>query len=345
MKRTLSVAITILCVAMLASADDLVTNGSFEIPACSAIDSNCFVYYPGQQAPGWTVEWAETVGSSLAGSPGILEIWRGSVAGVTPRAGQQNIELDTHYRPGTDSANIQIYQSLATCPGANYSLAYSWRPRPAVSAGSQGVTVKWGASQVATHTGSNLPWQDQSSIVTGTSGSQNLMFVGIGTGNQLGTLIDAVSLIGPDPGVANACTTVNIKPFSDPNSVNVCSSGSVPVTIWGSATFDVSTVDPSLLLLGGAAVRIPGKSGRYQCSISDSGSPDSSLFDGIGGPDGYPDLTCQFTTEADMFPVGAVTATVDMTVCVNGFAEGCSGKASTQISANDAVRIVRDGCQ
>lgn len=347
MRKTLSAAITILCLAMVASAGDLVKNGSFETPACLVTPSNCFAN-SGDQGLDWTVEWAETVSStSPANSLGILEIWRGTVvAGVYPDSGVQNVELDTHYRPGGfQNANVRIYQSIATCPGANYSLAYSWRPRPNLPTSSQGVTVKWGESTVATHNGANLPWQDQTTTVAGAFGLQKLMFIGGGTGDQNGTLLDGVSLNGPDPSDSNACTTVNIKPFSNPNSINVCSSGSVPVTIWGSATFHVNTIDPSLLLLGGAAVRIPGKSGRYQCSISDSGSPNSSLFDGIGAPDGHPDLTCQFTTEPNMFAAEAVTATVDMTVCADGFALGCEGKASTPITAHDAVRIVKEGCE
>ncbi len=67
MRRTLSIAITILCFAMVASAGDLVKNGSFESPACGALNTNCLVP-SGTPDLIWTVEWAETVGSSPAGS-------------------------------------------------------------------------------------------------------------------------------------------------------------------------------------------------------------------------------------------------------------------------------------
>jgi hypothetical protein len=127
--KTLSAVITILCLAMVAPAADLVKNGSFELPVCSTMPANCFVE-TGAVGLFWTVEWAEAAGSTAAGSRGILEIWRGAVAGVSQKDGWQNIELDTHNRPGTSNNNVQIYQSIATCPGANYSLAYSWMKRP-----------------------------------------------------------------------------------------------------------------------------------------------------------------------------------------------------------------------
>lgn len=106
----------------------------------------------------------------------------------------------------------------------------------------------------------------------------------------------------------------------------------------------MTTIDLNSILLGGAGVNTVGRTGRYQCSISDSGSPAIDSFDNLGLPDGYPDLTCHFATAADMFPVGATTAAVTMRVCSNGFAEGCSGKQSTFITATDSINIVKDGC-
>jgi hypothetical protein len=125
----------------------------------------------------------------------------------------------------------------------------------------------------------------------------------------------------------------------------VCSNGTIPVTIWGSATFDVESIDPNSITHGGAKVNIPGKSGKFQCSIVDSGSPAPGAFDAIGPPDGYPDLTCHFVTAPNMFQPGASMATVSMTLCSNGFDAGCTGKASTAITATDAIRIVRENCK
>ena len=52
---------------------------------------------------------------------------------------------------------------------------------------------------------------------------------------------------------------VDIKPGSDPNSINLGSGGNVPVAIFSSATFDATTVDPSTVTLADAGVKIRGK--------------------------------------------------------------------------------------
>ncbi len=358
MKKLMFVCFVLLFAVVVAQADQLVKNGSFEYPYAYQLASTTCGTTPGSSTdwwwciaasgfPGmeWTVEWA-----NAADSTGNLEFWRGTPPwpqNIPPQLGDQYVELDTDGRPGTTNANVRIYQSVATCPGANYALSYYYRSRFTDSANSFGVSVRWAGVEKASHTGVFSPWQNGTASLPGTFGSAKLEFVAGGAGDELGMLLDNVSLTGPNPATANACTSVNIKPYSDPNSINVCTSGTVPVTIWGSATFDVSTIDPASLMLGGAMVNTVGKTARFQCSISDSGRPDPTQFDGIGLPDSYPDLTCHFETAANMFQEGATSATVSMTVCQDGFSAtgGCTGKASTAITAADAVRIVKDGCQ
>lgn len=72
---------------------------------------------------------------------------------------------------------------------------------------------------------------------------------------------------------------IDIKPGSDPNSVNIDSNGRgvIPVAILGSAGFDVSLINPLTVTLEGAAVQLKGKSGSA-----------GSLTDVNG--DGYMDL-------------------------------------------------------
>ncbi len=55
---------------------------------------------------------------------------------------------------------------------------------------------------------------------------------------------------------------IDIKPGSDPNSINMGGNGVIPVAILGSDTFDVTEVDPLSVLLEGAALRLKGKSGN-----------------------------------------------------------------------------------
>lgn len=63
---------------------------------------------------------------------------------------------------------------------------------------------------------------------------------------------------------------IDIKPGSDPNSINIDSNGRgvVPVAILGSASFDVTCIDPLSVKLEGAAVALKGKSGNAG-SLSD----------------------------------------------------------------------------
>ena len=76
---------------------------------------------------------------------------------------------------------------------------------------------------------------------------------------------------------------IDIKPGSDPNSINPDSNGVVPVAILGSANFDAATVDALTVTLANAEVRLKGKSGNA-----------GSLEDVNG--DGYLDLVVQVYT-------------------------------------------------
>ncbi|MGH9788108.1 MAG: hypothetical protein ACRD4U_05340 [Candidatus Acidiferrales bacterium] len=53
---------------------------------------------------------------------------------------------------------------------------------------------------------------------------------------------------------------IDIKPGSDPNSINLGAEGVIPVAILTTPEFDATTVDVSTLTLSGAAVRLRGKS-------------------------------------------------------------------------------------
>lgn len=63
--------------------------------------------------------------------------------------------------------------------------------------------------------------------------------------------------------------SIDIKPGSHPNSINLSSGGSIPVAILSSPTFDATQVDPASVSLAGAAVKLRGKGDKYACSPED----------------------------------------------------------------------------
>jgi hypothetical protein len=79
--------------------------------------------------------------------------------------------------------------------------------------------------------------------------------------------------------------TIDIKPGSDPNSINLGSEGTVPVAIFSTVTFDATTVDPVTVILASAPVKLRGK-----------GTPMAS-FEDVNG-DGLLDIVVHVETEA-----------------------------------------------
>lgn len=111
--------------------------------------------------------------------------------------------------------------------------------------------------------------------------------------------------------------TIDIKPGSYPNSINLGSNGNVPVAILGSQTFDVTTVDPYSISLAGAAVNLKGKAQTPQTSFEDINS------------DGFMDLIVQVSTESLVLSEG------DSEAILTGMTYD-----GTPISGKDTVRIV-----
>ncbi|HXE75181.1 MAG TPA: kelch repeat-containing protein [Candidatus Xenobia bacterium] len=111
---------------------------------------------------------------------------------------------------------------------------------------------------------------------------------------------------------------IDIKPASDPNSINLGSAGTIPVAILSSGDFNApAEVDPDSLRLAGAAVNLIGKSGRFQCGSQD-----------VNG-DGLPDLVCHFDTAEFFIELGESTAVLE--------GQTLSGRP---IRGEDSVRIV-----
>ena len=110
--------------------------------------------------------------------------------------------------------------------------------------------------------------------------------------------------------------TIDIKPGSHPNSINLGAGGTVPVAILSTADFDATTVDPLSVTLASAHVKLKGK-----------GTPMASSQDVNG--DGRLDLVVQVETEALQLSETSTKAILD--------GKTFSGMA---IRGTDSVRVV-----
>lgn len=91
--------------------------------------------------------------------------------------------------------------------------------------------------------------------------------------------------------------SIDIKPGSFPNSIDLSSGGATPVAMLGSATFDVTLIDLTTLALGSSSVKTVGKRDpRSLCNIEDVSGDFSGGAE--GAPDGFADLVCHFVTES-----------------------------------------------
>lgn len=133
-------------------------------------------------------------------------------------------------------------------------------------------------------------------------------------------VITSLELLVDDPTIN---VGIDIKPFNDPNSINLCSNGAVPVAILGSETFDVFDVDTETLRFSEATVKVVGKKDPHSlCSYEDVND------------DWNDDLVCHFvTTDIAALHGDSTSATV------NG--ELFDG---TPIEGSDSINIVKDTC-
>jgi N-acetylneuraminic acid mutarotase len=91
--------------------------------------------------------------------------------------------------------------------------------------------------------------------------------------------------------------TIDIKPGSSNNNINLGSAGVIPVAILSSATFDATQVDPATVTLMGSNVRLTGRGDKNGCNVRDVNR------------DGRPDLVCHIkTTTQSLLKAGSTSA-------------------------------------
>jgi len=120
--------------------------------------------------------------------------------------------------------------------------------------------------------------------------------------------------------------TVDIKPGSDNNPVNVKSKGRLPVLVLGAADLDVEAIDLASVRLAGVA---PDRH-----SIEDV----ASAVDGALVPDGYPDLILGFPTQDIVGNLGEVA---DLEVVELGLEASLND--GTGIAGADLIQVLMKG--
>ena len=95
--------------------------------------------------------------------------------------------------------------------------------------------------------------------------------------------------------------TIDIKPGSYPNAINLDSEGVIPVAVFSSASFDATRIDPLSATLAGANIKSVGKDNKLL-----------SHFEDLNG-DGLLDFVCQFLVEQFVVQPGESTAAFEAT--------------------------------
>ena len=323
---TLFLAILMAFNVMPASAQpiNIVVNGSFEQPEVTTTE--LWDIYTSGEIDGWNVEWMPTVPetwSSYTRPSPHIELQEEPLMGWSTPYGDQWAELDSDWfgvvGPSGEPASIAICQDLPTMPGGSYELSFAYSPRPNVA--DNHLKVKWGGTVVADITasgGSTVQWTTPTYTVTATSSTTELRFEEAGPHDSLGMFLDDVSVTPEFIEVS-----IDIKPGSFPNSINLGDQGLLPVAILGSETFDVITIDAQTIEIGGVDLASRGSPKAPKLAYS---------YEDVNG-DANMDLVTFFEVQM-LVEAGVLTeTTVALTLTATLF-------DGTPIIGTDSVRVV-----
>ncbi len=156
---------------------NLLVNGSFEnTPPLSGQNWGLF-----KEIEGWkSGTYTQTLKQ--------LEIQYGkNIGDYEARDGESKLELDS-------DSNASVYHDVPTQDGQAYVLSFSYTPRVLSNSSTNQVLVKWNDVDVIMLNGTQRGWKDYAFSVPGRNGTSRLEFIGSGTSDGYGGLIDLVTL-------------------------------------------------------------------------------------------------------------------------------------------------------
>lgn len=166
-------AIATLAASHAAAADNLITNGSFEQ---DVISSKWTLL---DDLTGWQRDGAQ------------FEVQTTRLGLIDAQDGSQYIELDS-------TANYAIYQNVSTTAGQSYEVSFYYSPRIKDNSETNKAEVQWNGETILELNGDTRGWQSFTLTVTADSDTSELRFIGTGTDDTLGALLDNVSVTKKD---------------------------------------------------------------------------------------------------------------------------------------------------
>ena len=272
---------------------DLLTAVLVSSPVNGSVTLNSngsFSYFPKSKKPG-------TDSFTYVANDGGLDSNVATVTIILNGVNNAPVANDDSFTVAEDSAstNLNVLVNDSILPDSGETLTI-----PAAGPGSAGGTI---------------------TIVSGTSidytpaadffGTETFPYtINDGTAGSNDTATVTITVIAVTP------VTIDIKPGSFPNSINLGSKGTIPVAIFSTTEFDATTIDPLTLRLADVQVRVRGK-----------GTPMASTQDVNG--DGLLDLVVHVETE------GLALSPADIVAELVGVTFG-----GVSIAGSDEIRIV-----
>jgi len=184
----------------------------------------------------------------------------------------------------------------------------------------------------------------------GTGMSSHTLVISYSIGDGVG--FDYLELTTPEPEEIDV--SVDIKPSSCPNPLNVKSKGVIPVAILGTEDFDVTQIDPESIELaffgpGSDPFNPPIPPDEKKTAFEDVATPyNGELVDCLScweqGPDGLLDLTLKFPRQAITSVLMELGLDEDEGCVYIGFRGNLKPEyGGTAITGGDMVRILNKG--